>query len=121
MNKHVELTEKLAYRILMFFTRHLGFQSFHVYEMNNSTWRLEFYNSSSRAGIIKVSDDKIDLIRFSHKPTCKDIVDELLMLASNGECIDSLTSNYHTMTLMRPFMTFEELLVKMDLELSYEQ
>lgn len=121
MNKQVELTEKLAYRILMFFVRHLGFQSFHVHPMENHTWRLEFYNSSSRAGIIKVFDNEAAVIRFDHKPTCKDIVNEMLTFASNGERIASLTSRYHTATLMQPFTTIEELLVKMDLELSYEQ
>lgn len=109
----------------MFFARHLGFQSFRVHSMDNCTWRFEFYNSSKKhiksAGIVKVFNDEVNLIRFSHKPTCKDIVSKMLVLAKNGERIDSLTNRYNTMTLMRPFTTIEELLVKIDLELSYEQ
>lgn len=111
----------------MFFARHLGFQSFHVYPMENHTWRLKFYNSSNRvgilkvSGIVKVSNDDAGPIRFNYKPTCKDIVNELLTCASKGERIASMTSSCHIATLMQPFTTIEELLVKMDLELSYEQ
>ena len=120
MNKNIVVTENLAYKILMFFTRHLGFQSFRVHSIENHTWRLEFYNSSNRAGVLRISN-YVSSIRFDkHKPTCKDIVNELLMFASKGERIASLTSNYHSMTLMRPFTTIEELLMKMDLEL-YER
>lgn len=120
MNKKIKLTEKLAYKILMFFTRHLGFQSFQKYQLKTGRWCIDFYNSSKHVGILRVFDNEVAGIRFDYKPTCKEVVNELLMFASNGEKITSLTSSYDTMTLMQPFTTLEELLVKMDLELSYE-
>lgn len=123
--KVVKLTELMASRILKFFARSLGYRSlFYMQNNKDGTWRIVFGTEEHGSAAMSIGTGKlppsVDIIRFNHKPSCKEVVSKMLKITKDGKMrVDSIENDWKTTkTLVMPHMTLEQLLIKMDLEVA---